>query len=69
MDASGIARFMACVGPISSVFDVTTFAVVWFVMGASTVARHGVFQSGWFIDVHSAFSRLAVRRDGDDAHS
>jgi hypothetical protein len=40
---------MACVGPISSVFDVTTFAVVWFVMGASTVARQGVFQSGWFI--------------------
>ncbi len=49
-DASGIARFMAYIGPISSVFDVTTFAVLWFVMGASTVARQGVFQSGWFIE-------------------
>jgi len=49
-DAGGIARFMAYIGPISSVFDVTTFAVLWFVMGASTVARQGVFQSGWFIE-------------------
>ena len=49
-DASGIARFMAYIGPISSVFDVTTFALLWFVIGASTVARQGVFQSGWFIE-------------------
>jgi Mg2+-importing ATPase len=49
-DASGIARFMAYIGPISSVFDVTTFAVLWFVMGASSVERQGVFQSGWFIE-------------------
>ena len=49
-DASGIARFMAYIGPISSVFDVTTFAVLWFVMGASTVAHQGLFQSGWFIE-------------------
>src|SRR6185312_5804469 len=49
-DATGIARFMACIGPISSVFDVTTFAVLWYVMGASTVARQGLFQSGWFIE-------------------
>ncbi len=49
-DANGIARFMAYIGPISSVFDVTTFAVLWFVIGASTVARQGLFQSGWFIE-------------------
>ncbi len=49
-DATGIARFMAYIGPISSVFDVTTFGVLWFVIGASTVARQGVFQSGWFIE-------------------
>lgn len=49
-DASGIARFMAYIGPLSSVFDATTLAVLWFVMGASTVARQGVFQSGWFIE-------------------
>ena len=41
-----IARFMIYIGPISSVFDVTTFALLWFVMGASTVTRQGVFQIG-----------------------
>lgn len=49
-DASGIARFMAYIGPISSVFDVTTFGLLWFVFGASSIARQGVFQSGWFIE-------------------
>jgi Mg2+-importing ATPase len=49
-DAGGIARFMLFIGPISSVFDVTTFAVLWFVMGASAVGRQGLFQSGWFIE-------------------
>src|ERR1700730_221162 len=41
---------MAYIGPISSVFDVTTFAVLWFGMGASPVARQGLFQSGWCIE-------------------
>ena len=49
-DAGGIARFMAFIGPISSVFDVTTFGLLWFVFGASSVARQGLFQSGWFIE-------------------
>jgi len=49
-DASGIARFMAFIGPISSVFDVTTFGLLWFVFGASSVARQGLFQSGWLIE-------------------
>jgi Mg2+-importing ATPase len=44
-----IGRFMVFFGPISSVFDLTTFAVLWWVFGADTLAKQGLFQSGWFI--------------------
>ena len=49
-DASGIARFMFFIGPISSVFDYTTFAVMWYVFGANSEARQALFQSGWFVE-------------------
>jgi Mg2+-importing ATPase len=48
-DASGIARFMVCIGPISSIFDVVTFLVMWNVFHANTVERQSLFQSGWFV--------------------
>ena len=48
-DASGIARFMVCIGPISSVFDVVTFLVMWNVFHANTVEKQSLFQSGWFV--------------------
>jgi Mg2+-importing ATPase len=44
-----IGRFMIFFGPISSVFDITTFCVMWFVFHANTVARQTLFQSGWFV--------------------
>lgn len=47
--AGTIAMFMLCVGPISSVFDLTTFWVMWHVFGANTVAEQSLFQSGWFV--------------------
>ncbi|MFI1796639.1 magnesium-translocating P-type ATPase [Streptomyces sp. NPDC020379] len=49
-DAKGIARFMLCVGPISSVFDITTFLVMWNVFGANSEAHQTLFQSGWFVE-------------------
>ncbi|MFF7686770.1 magnesium-translocating P-type ATPase [Streptomyces syringium] len=49
-DAKGIARFMLCVGPISSVFDIITFLVMWNVFGANSEAHQTLFQSGWFIE-------------------
>ena len=49
-DAGGIARFMVWIGPLSSVFDVTTFALLWWVFGANVPARQALFQSGWFIE-------------------
>ncbi len=44
-----IGRFMLFFGPISSVFDVTTFLVMWHVFGARTVESQTLFQSGWFV--------------------
>jgi Mg2+-importing ATPase len=48
-DAGGIARFMVFIGPISSIFDIVTFLVMWNVFGANTVEKQSLFQSGWFI--------------------
>ncbi|MFT3817011.1 MAG: magnesium-translocating P-type ATPase [Rubrivivax sp.] len=44
-----IGRFMVFFGPISSVFDIATFLVMWHVFGADTVGRQALFQSGWFV--------------------
>jgi Mg2+-importing ATPase len=44
-----IGRFMLFFGPISSVFDIATFALMWWVFDANTVARQTLFQSGWFV--------------------
>ncbi|MEN3293635.1 MAG: P-type Mg2+ transporter [Burkholderiales bacterium] len=44
-----VGRFMMFFGPISSIFDITTYGMMWFVFRADTVARQTLFQSGWFI--------------------
>jgi Mg2+-importing ATPase len=44
-----IGRFMLFFGPISSLFDILTFCVLWFVFGANSLAQQGLFQSGWFV--------------------
>jgi P-type Mg2+ transporter len=44
-----IGRFMIFFGPLSSLFDITTFAVMWWVFGANSLATQGLFQSGWFV--------------------
>ena len=46
---NGIGRFMLFFGPVSSLFDVATFALMWCVFSANTVATQGLFQSGWFV--------------------
>jgi P-type Mg2+ transporter len=48
-DPAEIGRFMLFFGPISSLFDVTTFGVMWFLFGAKTPAQQTLFQSGWFV--------------------
>ncbi|HXE76826.1 MAG TPA: magnesium-translocating P-type ATPase [Rhodanobacter sp.] len=49
-DASDIGRFMVWIGPVSSIFDMTTFWLMWHVFGANTPAHQSLFQSGWFIE-------------------
>jgi Mg2+-importing ATPase len=49
-DATGIAQFMLSIGPVSSLFDIATFAVMWFVFQAQTPASMGLFQTGWFVE-------------------
>ncbi|KQV45105.1 magnesium-translocating P-type ATPase [Massilia sp. Root335] len=44
-----IGRFMVFFGPISSVFDIVTFVMMWYVFDAQTPAQQTIFQSGWFI--------------------
>ncbi|MCS5693130.1 magnesium-translocating P-type ATPase [Cyanobium sp. FGCU-6] len=46
----GIRRFMLCIGPVSSLFDYATFALMWFVFQAQTPAQQSLFQSGWFVE-------------------
>ncbi len=45
----GIGRFMVFSGPVSSVFDIATFALMWWVFHANTVGQQTLFQSGWFV--------------------
>ncbi|KOU22400.1 magnesium ABC transporter ATPase [Streptomyces sp. WM6372] len=49
-DAKGIGRFMVCIGPISSIFDIAMFVIMWNVFGADSEAHQALFQSGWFIE-------------------
>lgn len=48
--ADDIGRFMLYIGPISSIFDIVTYFVMWFVFAANSVSRQALFQSGWFIE-------------------
>lgn len=48
--ADGISRFMMFVGPISSIFDYITFAVLFFVFKANSSEHQSLFQTGWFVE-------------------
>lgn len=49
-DASGISRFMIFIGPISSIFDYATFALMFFFFKANSPEYQSLFQTGWFIE-------------------
>ena len=49
-NAGGIAKFMVYIGPISSVFDYATFALMWFVFKANSNEHQSLFQSAWFVE-------------------
>lgn len=49
-DASDLSRFMIYTGPISSIFDITTYLLMWHVFGCSSPGSQSLFQSGWFVE-------------------
>jgi len=49
-DPDGFGRFMVFFGPISSIFDIATYAVMWYVFQANAPEHQTLFQSGWFVE-------------------
>ncbi len=49
-DAGDISRFMIHIGPLSSLFDFITFAVLFWIFAANTPKHQALFQSGWFVE-------------------
>lgn len=44
-----LSSFMLCIGPISSIFDVTTFCIAWWYYGYDNVDEAQRFQTCWFL--------------------
>jgi P-type Mg2+ transporter len=44
----GLVRFMLWFGPLSSLFDLATFAVLWWMFDAGE--RPSIFHTGWFVE-------------------
>ena len=47
-DISNIFKFMVLIGPVSSIFDYTTFGMMLYVFNAWT--NPALFQTGWFVE-------------------
>jgi hypothetical protein len=45
-----IKRFILCIGPISSIFDYTTFFVMLYLFKCWDPSRAPLFQTGWFVE-------------------
>ncbi len=48
-NVSAIRKYMFFIGPVSSIFDFATFAVMIFIFNC-TAATQGLFHTGWFIE-------------------
>ena len=49
-NATDLRSFMIYLGPISSIFDYATFAIMWFVFRANSETSQAMFHTGWFIE-------------------
>ncbi|MFD4439952.1 magnesium-translocating P-type ATPase [Nocardia sp. NPDC058519] len=45
-----LTAFAITFGLISSAFDLATFAMLWWILGADTPAESALFQTGWFVE-------------------
>jgi len=48
-DTKGISRFMNVMGITSSVVDVISFLIFWYVLGYNSVDKQAYFQTAWFV--------------------
>lgn len=48
-NSKSVLRFTFVMGPLSSIFDILCFAVLWWIIGANTVEMAPLFQAGWFV--------------------
>ena len=48
-EANNISRFIAWFAPISSIFDLIIFAILWYIIGANSIQNQALFQTGWFV--------------------
>ena len=53
-----LRRFITVIGPISSIFDYLTFALMWFVFKANSLETQALFQTGWFVE--SIFTQTLI---------
>lgn len=45
----GLLKFTVGIGPVSSIFDILTFFMMWHVFSANTIQEQALFQAGWFM--------------------
>ncbi|PFJ19676.1 magnesium-translocating P-type ATPase [Bacillus cereus] len=48
-DTKDLFRFIIFIGPVSSVFDIVIFIVMWNIFGANIPEMQSLFQTGWFV--------------------
>ncbi len=48
-ETGSIKSFMAFMGPLSSIFDLLCFAILWWIFKANTAETAAIFRAGWFI--------------------
>ena len=48
-DTKGISRFMKVMGITSSIIDVISFIIFWFVLGYNSIDKQAYFQTAWFV--------------------
>ena len=48
-DTKGISRFMKVMGITSSLIDVISFIIFWFILGYNDISKQTCFQTAWFV--------------------
>ena len=49
-NSGDLSRFMIWIGPISSIFDIATYLLMWWVFKCQGPDMESLFQSGWFVE-------------------